>query len=148
MKDKEILFKVTDNKKIYILPQRYNETTKECLFAEDSIEFYKFAKEQNTDIEFIESNPKTIALHDSTIWIPILFIAENILLPIVINLVSDFLKEKLGKKDKSKAEMDLKIKFKGKGKMKSIKYKGSVAGYEKAFKKADLNKLMDMSEDD
>ena len=52
-KEEELIFKAKESDTIYIFPLRYNSNTKECLFSENSIEFYKYAKEQNKKIEFI-----------------------------------------------------------------------------------------------
>lgn len=144
----ELLKKATNEGVIYILPLRYNNKTKESLFSESSIEFYKYTIEQNKQIEFIEKEPKLIALHDSSIWMPILFIAESIMLPLVIDLVSNFLCDKLGKQNKLKTEVNLKIKVKSKEKIKTLEYKGSVDNFEKIFKKIDVNKFLDEDKND
>lgn len=147
-KEEELISKAKESDTIYIFPIRYNSNTNECLFSEDSIEFYKYAREQNKKIQFIESNPDIIALHDASIWIPVLYIAEMFLLPIAINLISNFIYDKIGKKDKTKQDVKLKIKVKNKGKIKELNYDGSVDGLEKTFKDININKFFNEEDDD
>lgn len=146
--EEELISKAKKSDTIYIFPLRYNPNTKECLFSENSIEFYKYAKEQNKKVEFIESKPDIIALHDASIWMPVLYIAEMFLLPVAINLISSFIYDKIGKKDKTKQDIKLKIKVKNKGKIKELNYDGSVDGLEKTFKDIDVNKFFDEDDDD
>ena len=147
-KEEELISKAKESDTIYIFPIRYNSNTNECLFSEDSIEFYKYAREQNKKIQFIESNPDIIALHDASIWLPVLYLAETFLLPVVTNLISNFIYDKIGKKDKTKQNINLKIKVKNKGKIKELNYNGSVESFEKTFKDIDVNKLFNEDEDD
>ena len=79
---------------------------------------------------------------------PVLYIAEMFLLPIAINLISNFIYDKIGKKDKTKQNVKLKIKVKNKGKIKELNYNGPVVGLEKTFKDINVNKFLNEDEDD
>ena len=126
MKDEQILgLKETDE--IYILPSKTDNG--ENFYAEDSIDFFKFAKEHNVDIQFEDDSRKFWVMHDDTIIIPLLSFALK-MLPTVIDLVIKFIKNKVGRNKEGKTcEFEAKVTTK-KG-VKEIKYKGPIEGFEK-----------------
>lgn len=132
----EDIIQITKEKNcIYILPSRENNN--ERLYAEDSIVFYKFVKEQNLNIKFIDDNPQYLVLHDETIIIPVIcFVLE--MLPSVIECIKYFFKDRIGNNKKSR-NCRFNAKIKKDNEIKEINYEGPISGFEKI----DFNKLLE-----
>lgn len=125
-----------------VLPSKYSEN--EYLFAQESIEFIKFCRKKNTEnsIDLLaDSDIRIRSLHSFDIWMPVIWIAKFILLPIAINLVSDYICEKIKGREKEDAKVDVTFVVKRDGEEKTLHYSGDAKAFKKSFEKIDLNKL-------
>jgi hypothetical protein len=119
----------------------------ERAFQPDTINFYKYVKQKSNDyrVEIFENKEdvRILSLHSFDIWLPTMWIANIILLPIAINLVSSYVYDKLKGRNKDEATVQLRIVIedKSKGKSASIFYKGPGKELKENFEKIDASKL-------
>lgn len=104
---------------IVILP---NSTQNESLvFSEEAVPFYKYctiAKEDDRVLLIPDENRQVLALRSIDFFMPVIYIAKDVLLPALINLVSSYIYDRIrGQKenpnvklkvviDESKTEID------------------------------------------
>lgn len=125
-----------------VAPSEHKEN--EYYFAQESISFVKFCRQNNPEnsIDLLaDSDIQVRSLHSFDIWMPIIWVAGNILLPIAINLVSDYIKDKLKGREKEDAKVDVTFIVKRDGEEKNIHYSGDAKTFKDAFEKIDLNKM-------
>ena len=123
------------------LPQKYCE---EYYFAKETIDFIKFCRQNNSDYTFdilADGDVKIRSLHSFDIWLPVLWISSQILLPIAVNLVSNFISDKLKGREKEDAKVDVTLIVKRDNEEKILHYNGDAKTFEKTFEKIDLNKM-------
>lgn len=125
-----------------IVPSEYKEN--EYYFAQESISFIKFCRQNNTEnsIDLLaDSNIQIRSLHSFDIWMPVIWIATNALLPIAINLVSEYINDKLKGREKEEANVDVTFIVKRENEEKTIHYSGDAKTFKESFEKIDLNKM-------
>lgn len=125
-----------------VVPSKHKE--KEYYFAQESISFVKFCRQNNikNSIDLLaDSDIQIRSLHSFDIWMPIIWIAEFVLLPIAINLVSDYIKDKIKGREKEEAKVDVTFIVKRKNEEKTIHYSGDAKTFKESFEKIDLNKM-------
>ena len=107
------------------MPSEYKEN--EYYFAQESISFVKFCRQNNpkNSIDLLaDSDIQIRSLHSFDIWMPVIWVAGNILLPIAINLVSDYIKDKLKGREKEDAKVDVTFIVKREDEEKTLHYSG------------------------
>ncbi|EKS8361260.1 hypothetical protein QC455_005341, partial [Bacillus cereus] len=96
-------------------------------------------------IELFENKgeEKILALHSFDIWMPIIAIGTEFLLPIVTGLVTNYVGDRMKGRpnDEPTVHFELLVENKEKGTSKHISYKGSVEGFKESFEKIDVNKF-------
>ena len=126
---------------ILILPYKYKE---DFCFADEAVSFYKYCKsknlEQNIDI-LADDNIKVRSLHSFDIWMPLIFVAKEILLPIAIAIVSDYIIQKRKGREEEPCDVDITFKVKHGNDFKELHYKGSAEAFKENFEKIDINNL-------
>ena len=124
---------------IVILPAKYSEN--EYYFAQETIDFVKFCRSKsNTGMDILTDGDIQIrSLHSFDIWLPIIFIASNILLPAVINLVTSFIYDKMKGREHEKVKVNVEIVIKNGKKEKQIHYDGDAESFKTLMDKIDLN---------
>lgn len=126
---------------ILIMPYKYNE---EFYFADETVSFYKFCKSRNVEYNIdilADENVKVRSLHSFDIWMPLIFVATNILLPIAINIVSDYIIQKRKGREDEPCDVDITFKVKHGDDFKELRYKGSAEAFKDNFEKIDINNL-------
>ena len=132
-------FETTD---FLVVPSEYKEN--EFYFAQESISFVKFCRQNNPEnsIDLLaDSDIQVRSLHSFDIWMPVIWVAGNMLLLIVINIVSDYIKNKLKGREKEDDKVDVTFIVKRDGEEKNIHYSGDAKAFKDAFEKIDLNKM-------
>lgn len=125
-----------------IVPSEYREN--EYYFAQEAISFVKFCRQNNPEnsIDLLaDSDIKVRSLHSFDIWMPIIWVAGNVLLPIAINLVSDYIKDKLKGREKEESKVDVTFIVKRENEEKTLHYSGDAKAFKESFEKIDLNKM-------
>lgn len=72
---------------------------------------------------------------------PLIFIAKDILLPIIIGVVIDYINEKRKGREDEPCDVDITFKVKHGNDIKELHYKGSAEAFKDNFEKIDINKL-------
>ena len=132
--------KIEENEFIAI-PAPYEQ---EHYFAQETIDFLKFCRENDSEHKYDILSDGDIAvrsLHSFDIWMPIIFVAQSILLPVAINIVSNYIWEKMQGREKEDAQVDVTFLVKNGKKEKSIHYNGDAKTFKESFEKIDLNKM-------
>lgn len=79
-------------------------------FAQETIDFLKFCRENDSNHKYdiLSDGDITVrSLHSFDIWMPIIFIAQSVLLPFAINMVSNYIWEKMKGRETENAEVDM-----------------------------------------
>ena len=116
----------------------------EFYYAQETIDFMKFCRQNDPDHSFdvlADGNVKLRSLHSFDIWLPIIWVATEVLLPIAINVVSNFISDKLKGREKEEANVDVTMIVKRKNEEKTIHYHGDAKTFKESFEKIDLNKM-------
>lgn len=116
----------------------------EFYYAQETIDFIKFCRQNDPDHSFdvlADGNVKLRSLHSFDIWLPIIWVATEVLLPIAINVVSNFISDKLKGREKEEANVDVTMIVKRKNEEKTIHYHGDAKTFKESFEKIDLNKM-------
>ena len=116
----------------------------EFYYAQETIDFIKFCRQNDPDHSFdvlADGNVKLRSLHSFDIWLPIIWVATEVLLPIAINVVSNFISDKLKGREKEEANVDVTMIVKCKNEEKTIHYHGDAKTFKESFEKIDLNKM-------
>ena len=113
-------------------------------FAQETIDFLKFCRENDSNHKYdilLDGDITVRSLHSFDIWMPIIFIGQNVLLPFAINMVSNYIVEKMKGRETEEVEVDMTFIEKNGKKEKSIHYKGDAKTFKESFEKIDLNKM-------
>ena len=124
------------------IPARYGKN--EFYFAQETIDFIKFCRNHSPEHSFdvlADDDIEIRSLHSFDIWMPIIFVASNVLLPIAINIVSSYIYEKMKGREKEDANVDVTFYVKKEGEEKYIHYSGDAKTFRDNFEKIDLNKM-------
>ncbi len=125
---------------ILILPNKYID---EYYFAQETIDFVKFCRnniQERVDI-LNEGDIEVRSLHSFDCWMPIFYIATQVLFPILINVISNYISEKIKGCEHEKANVHLKMIVKNKEKEVQINYDGDAKSFKKFVKEIDLDNL-------
>lgn len=116
----------------------------EYYFAQETIDFLKYCRQNDLTHSYdilADGDIKIRSLHSFDIWLPVIWIANSVLLPIAINIVSNYISEKRKGHEKEDTQVDITFIVKSKGKEKSIHYKGDAETFKEKFEKIDINKM-------
>ena len=128
------------NTDIVIVPSRYQEH--EYYFAQETIDFLKYCKQKDSTHSYdilADGDIRIRSLHSFDIWMPVIWVAQNILLPIAFDMVWNYIKEKRKGRKTENANVDVIFVVKTKGKEKLIHYNGSADTFKETFEKIDAN---------
>lgn len=132
-----------DGTDILILPYPYEDS--KYYFAQEAVSFVKYCRSINNDIktDILADYDKIEirALHSFDIWMPIIWISSEIILPIGVGLVASYIFERM--KGREKEECTVKVTFivKDDKKTKELHYDGDAKAFKEAFEKIDIHKL-------
>lgn len=137
-------FYASNQNGIKIVTEKYNKNI--CL-KEESGNFYKWVNNFYPQINIqTEKSDSKLMLRNNDIWMPLVFLASDIQLPIYLNLVSNYVYDKIKgflKNDKNSVHLEAIYQDEKRGITRKFKYSGSVEGLQKAIKKIDVNKIID-----
>ena len=124
------------------VPVKYQEG--EYYFAQETINFLKFCRQNVPEYSFdvlSDGDIETRSLHSFDIWMPVIFVAQSILLPIAVNVISNYIYDKMKGREKEEAKVDLTLIVREGKKEKSIHYNGDASTFKETFEKIDLNEM-------
>ncbi|MGE5343309.1 MAG: hypothetical protein ACM3SY_17715 [Candidatus Omnitrophota bacterium] len=118
-------------------------------FMSETFNFFKWIKQNSIkeSVSILEGKEKKIAeLRSDKIWFPLVYLFSDITLPIYLNLVANYLYERLKGAlvtDKHEVRVEAFIEDKRDKKTKRFLYEGSYRGLKEITKRVDLDKLME-----
>jgi len=120
---------------------------KEKVAQPDSGNFVKWVNinEPGLTINY-HKNTKKLVLHSNDYWLPLVYLASDVTLPIYLNLVSNYLYDKsrnLLKNEKARVHMSAIYEDKESGKVKKFNFEGDTESLQKAITRFNLNKFME-----
>lgn len=124
------------------VPVKYQEG--DYYFAQETISFLKFCRQNVPEYSFdvlADGDIETRSLHSFDIWMPVIFVAQSILLPIAVNVISNYIYDKMKGREKEEAKVDLTLIVREGEKEKSIHYNGDARTFKETFEKIDLNEM-------
>lgn len=134
---------ISDQQEILIIPESHTDDG--AVFSQESIPFYKFvrniAPDTKIDFDAKREEIQERALHSFDIYMPIVFIATNILLPIVVGLVTNYIDTKMKGREHEECTVKMKFIVKTADSYKKLEYDGPAKDFEKTFEKIDITKL-------
>lgn len=144
----ECLYQIEeDAQHILLIPELNLRKNVGKAYAYHSYDFYKFIKyrEKFSNIEMYEHEKEipVLALHADETWLPtIVWYGQNVMLPFVIGLITNFVYSKMTgfKDEKSIVHVEI-IHRNGTKKWRKIKYDGPVDGLVKIAEKIDKGQL-------
>ena len=127
-----------------ILPFKY--LNNEYVFQHEAIDFLKYCKEehQEVNIDFLPNDiGKTVEFRSFDIWLPIIQVVNPVMLPVLVNVVSNYIWEQLKGREHEEVKVEFKVLVKNGDKAKEIHYKGDAKTFKETFEKIDINKIME-----
>ena len=124
-----------------VLPTKYDDN--HFYFAQESINFIKFCRnssDKRIDI-LSDGDIQVRSLHSFDIWLPVIWVATSVLLPLAINLVSNYIYDKLKGREEEASQVDVTFIVKREEEGKCLHYKGDAKTFKDKFDKIDLNNL-------
>lgn len=134
--------KAFDGYDCIVMPSPYREH--EYYYAQETIDFIKFCREKDHQLTIDTLDDEGIeirSLHSFDIFLPIIWIAREVLLPIAISLVGSYIYDKMKGREHEEANVELSFIVERNGEKKMLHYKGSANEFEKEFKAIDLSDL-------
>ena len=110
----------------------------------ETIDFIKYCRLNDAEHTYdvlADGDISVRSLHSFDIWMPVIWVASNILLPFAINMVCNYIAEKRKGREKEETQVDVTFIVKSKGKEKSLHYKGDAVAFKESFEKIDLNDM-------
>lgn len=130
---------ITSNNDILILPYQYDT---DYYFAEESVNFVKYCRQENKEIaiDVLGDDVPIRSLNSWDIWMPIIYIAEEVLLPVAVGLAINYLWDRIKGREKENPQVDITFRKRDGDKTKELHFKGGVDEFKEKFEKIDLNK--------
>lgn len=127
---------------IIAVPKQY--TKNEYYFAQETVDFIKYCRQNDKNHTYdvlADGDIKVRSLHSFDLWLPVIWVASKILFPMVINIVSSYIWEKIKGHEKEETQVDVTFVVKNKKEKKMIHYKGNADKFKETFEKIDINKM-------
>lgn len=116
----------------------------EFYFAQETIDFLKYCRKTSSEHTYdilAKDDIQIRSLHSFDIWMPVIWVASSVLLPFAINMVSNYIWEKLKGRENEPAQVDVTFLTKKGDEEKYIHYSGDAKTFKESFEKIDLNQL-------
>ena len=124
------------------VPTRYED--QRYYFAQETVDFLKYCRIESPEHTFDILSDETSqirSLHSFDIWMPIIWVASNVLLPLALGLINNYIGEKMKGREEEPAKVDVTLLVKNGTKEKSLHYSGDAKAFKEAFEQIDLNKM-------
>jgi hypothetical protein len=129
-----------------IVPEPFGDENEPTL-SSDSGDFEKWIKRSNFELPVHNEGAGHLrVLRSGEYWLPLVFLASNVALPIYLGLVQDYIKDKIRgtlSGDKTRVRLSAVFKDENQGLVKMFKYEGDSKTLHSQLKKFDLNKFLD-----
>ena len=128
---------------ITILPEKSGHS-QEFTLKSHTGDFVKWLKLNNPDLAVEYNTAPTLMLRSDNIWLPLVFLASDVSIPIYLQLVYDYLFEKADrflKKEEPRVSLTIVTKDKVNGKYNKLKFEGDRDSYNKLIENFNLDKF-------
>jgi len=112
------------------------------LLRSDGGDFTKWLRDEHPDIVVEIPSADYLVLQSSDVWLPLVFVATNIGLPVYLNLVSAYLSDRMKgnlESDKTPAHLSVEFLDGQSGSVKRLDFAGSPDSLRELAEKIDLN---------
>lgn len=131
---------------ITFMPEKY-QGCEDLVMKADAGDFAKWLKKNKPGLNVeVRKADKKLVLRSSDFWLPLVFLASDIALPVYLNLVSSYIYDRMkGALSGEKGRVHLKVVYQDKENniTKKFTFEGNVDGLQKVINKFNLNKFMD-----
>lgn len=117
------------------------------IIKEGAGDFTKWLREAHPDVNVAPPQAgDRLLLHNEDIWMPLVFLATDITLPVYLNIVASYLYDRMrGRLRGEKLRVHLSVEYEDKssGKTKRFNFAGDSETFKTTIKKIDVNALFD-----
>ena len=128
---------------ILILPSPYENS--KYYFAQEAVGFVKYCRSiddsVNADILADGDKIEVRTLHSYDIWMPIIWVASSIVLPIAVGLVTNYIYDRMKGREKEGCTVKVSFLIRDGEKTKELHYDGDAKAFKDTFEKIDIHKL-------
>ena len=131
-----------NNNDMIVLPYKYGDG--EYYYAQETINFLKYSRQTNQKLTIDilpDGDIKVRSLHSSDIWMPFLWIGSSIVLPLLVNLVSNYIWDKIRGREQENSNIHVTIMVQQGQNSKELQYNGDVKNFIETFEKIDFTQL-------
>lgn len=126
---------------VVALPCPYGD---EYYYAQETIDFVKYCRERDSCETFdllSDDEIQVRSLHSFDLWLPVIYIAQNFLLPTVVGLVANYIYERIKGHEQDRTKVEVSFLVEKEGESKLLSYSGDAEAFKEQFEKIDLNGL-------
>lgn len=131
---------------VAFVPEQYPDS-KGFIMKADAGNFAKWVRKTKPELKIdLRKSDGKLILRSSDLWLPLAFLANNVALPMYLNLVTSYLYDRMRgalRGEKPRVHLDAIYEDKQDGVVKKFRFEGDIDGLEKVIKKFDLNKFLD-----
>ena len=127
-----------------------SEEYSECeglVMKEDAGDFAKWLRQKQPELHVeVHKANKQLVLRSSDIWLPLVFLASDVALPVYLNLVANYIYDRIRgalRGGKPRVHLEAMYEDKHKGVVKEFHFEGDSDGFQQVIKQFDLNKFID-----
>jgi hypothetical protein len=129
-----------------LVAEQYGEG-KQVAMKSDAGDFAKWLRTHNPEVNVtLETRTPKLVLRSGDIWLPLVFLASDIALPVYLNLVASYLYDKMKvvlKGETTRIHLCAEFEDKANGKIKRFTFEGDAEALQKVIKRFDLNEFLD-----
>lgn len=139
-------FAATNPSGIAMIPEGYGES-KSVVIKSDAGDFAKWLRQQTPSIPVaLDAGIPRLSLHSADIWLPLVFLAQDVGLPLYIHLVGSYLFERMKgalRGDVAHVRLSAQYEDKKTKKVMRFDFEGDADSLQKVMKRFDPNKAID-----
>jgi hypothetical protein len=140
-----VSFMASNLKGILCVPENVTEQTPHSLVMPETYRFAKWMKKNSNIVVEVAKADGVKSLHSFDFWMPIVFLASDVTLPIYLGVVSNYIYDCLRgalKHDRADVHIEAYYKDSHEEHIRKFSYSGSIEGLKKITKSIDLNKFV------
>lgn len=110
-------------------------------------DFSKWLRQNKPELNVeVRKTDKQLVLRSGDFWLPLVFLASDVTLPVYLNLVASYIYDRMRgalRGEKARVHLEAIYEDNQEGVVKKFSFEGDVDGLQKAIKRFDLNKFME-----
>jgi hypothetical protein len=128
-----------------MIPEKFSEVDRPVLRS-DAGDFAKWLKAHHPDVPVEVRNAERLFLRSRDYWLPLVFVATNVGLPVYLNLVSSYLYEKMKgllRGEKPRVHLSAEYQDPVTGSVKRFNFEGDTDALQDVIKRMNLRQFFD-----